>query len=110
MFSATVSSGKRLVIWKVRPTPRRARSCGGARVASQPWISTFPPLGRIAPLMALNSVVFPAPFGPITARRSPSPSASETPSTARSAPKRTLTSVSASAAGTLQRTPWKARE
>jgi hypothetical protein len=44
-------------------------------------------------VIALNSVVLPAPFGPMTARRSPGRSAKLTPSTARSAPKRTVTFV-----------------
>src|SRR5438128_356648 len=39
------------------------------------------------PEMRLNSVVFPAPFGPMRARRSPGRTASDTPPTACSPPK-----------------------
>jgi hypothetical protein len=42
-----------------------------------------------SPAIALKSVVLPAPFGPMIARRSPSRTPSEMPSTARSAPKLT---------------------
>jgi hypothetical protein len=42
-----------------------------------------------SPAIALKSVVLPAPLGPMIARRSPSRTPSEMPSTARSAPKLT---------------------
>src|SRR5712691_10416994 len=46
-----------------------------------------PALTGSEPEMRLNSVVFPAPFGPMRARRSPGRTASDTPPTACSPPK-----------------------
>src|SRR5215467_10316346 len=53
------------------------------------------------PEIRLNSVVFPAPFGPMRARRSPGWTASATPSTARRPPKCLLTRSSSRASATL---------
>ena len=71
MFSSTVSDAKSLVIWNVRAMPREARWCGASVVMSDPRKLIEPSVGRTSPLIRLNSVVLPAPFGPITARRSP---------------------------------------
>src|ERR1700761_7862265 len=53
-----------------------------------------PAVGGTAPAMALNSVVLPAPFGPMMARRWPRGTVRLTPSTARSASNATTTSDS----------------
>ncbi len=50
-----------------------------------------PAVGGKSPVMALNSVVLPAPFDPRMAYFCPAVTASETPSTARSAPKARVT-------------------
>src|SRR6185436_17950892 len=73
--SATLSSTGRLrnsvVTWKVRPRPRRTRTDCGARVTSSPPSRIWPLLGASAPISMLTKVVLPAPFGPISACRSP---------------------------------------
>ena len=51
--------------WKVRARPRRARRCVLVRVTSAPPRDTEPRSGRCRPVMTLNSVVLPAPLGPI---------------------------------------------
>src|SRR5712691_7224151 len=86
-LSSTVRSAKRLVIWKVRARPWAARRCVGAPVTSRPKSVMAPALTGSDPEMRLNSVVFPAPFGPMRARRSPGRTASDTPPTACSPPK-----------------------
>ncbi len=70
-FSNTDRRWKIEVIWKLRDRPIRLIRCGGS------W-STRAPLSRISPddsgkrpLTRLNSVVLPAPFGPMMAWRSP---------------------------------------
>src|SRR5579864_6876794 len=57
------------------------------RVMSAPRNRTRPAVGAMNPVTRLNSVVLPAPFGPISPTISPSRTANETPSTARSPPK-----------------------
>src|SRR3989304_2790057 len=52
-----------------------------------------PSEGRTSPLIKLNSVVLPAPFGPIRATISPSPTPKLTPLRTRRPPKRLPTSV-----------------
>src|SRR5581483_451744 len=52
--------------WNVRPRPRRARTAGLRWVMSMSPRCTVPALHATSPLHALNVVVFPAPFGPIT--------------------------------------------
>src|SRR6266446_281548 len=86
-LSSTVRSAKRLVIWKVRARPWAARRYVGALVTSRPKRVMAPALTGSEPEMRLNSVVFPAPFGPMRARRSPGRTASDTPPTACSPPK-----------------------
>src|ERR1700751_1862314 len=62
-----------------------------------------PALTGSAPEMRLNSVVFPAPFGRMRARRSPGRTASETPPTAWSPPKNLETPSSSRAKSALRR-------
>src|SRR5690606_31315972 len=70
-FSRTVSDGNRLVIWKLRTRPSRARRNTGAPVMSVPLRTMRPALGLRSPVSRLNRVVLPAPFGPRTAMISP---------------------------------------
>ena len=73
------------------------RSCGGSAVMSSPkkWIR--PAVGGKSPVMALKSVVLPAPLEPRIAAFSPAATESDTSSTARSPPKTRLTPASTSA-------------
>ena len=66
--------------------PIRERACGGFAVMSEPANSTRPAVGATSPVIKLNIVVLPAPFGPITPSASPSATVSLTVSTALSAP------------------------
>src|SRR5262245_36312933 len=64
----------------------RIRSCGGIAVTSSPKKRMRPAVGGKSPVIVLNSVVLPAPFAPISARRSPAAIENDTSSIARSAP------------------------
>src|SRR5690606_7836620 len=92
-FAPTDRSAKTLEVWKVRPRPRRALRCGGSRVMSVPSSSTVPRVGRVSPDTRLNSEVFPAPLGPMTARNSPSETVMDTPSTMTAPPTDQLRSL-----------------
>jgi hypothetical protein len=46
--------------------PFPAPAVGRQRVMSRPRSSTLPAVGKSKPLITLTSVVFPAPFGPIS--------------------------------------------
>ena len=54
--------------WKVRPTPARRAACGLRPTMSRPSSRISPVSGRRKPLSRLNSVVLPAPFGPMMPR------------------------------------------
>src|SRR6185312_8268243 len=82
-FSNTVSFGKMLVRWNERPMPMPQMRCGGTPVMSRLSSSTRPALGGKCPVMRLNSVDLPAPFGPMTAAICPSATARLTSATAR---------------------------
>src|SRR5450756_265934 len=71
-FSNTLMSENGLGIWYVRPMPWRQRSCRGTWVTSRPLNTTRPSSGRWTPVMRLNRVVLPAPFGPMMPSASPS--------------------------------------
>ena len=101
-FSNTVRSVNTLEIWKVRPMPSAVRRFSARVEMSRPNSSTRPDVACIVPAMQLNSVVLPAPFGPISARRSPLATASEASSTARRPPN-TFESRSTRIAGSLMR-------
>ena len=62
---ARSSRGNNCRFWKVRERPSAARWCGRRRVMSCPSSRTRPRFGSVMPEMALNSVVLPAPFGPM---------------------------------------------
>ncbi len=71
-FSCTVRWGNVRTTWNVRPTPRRQSALGlrpgdGLRRGSGPR----PASGTRKPLSTLNSVVLPAPLGPMMPRISP---------------------------------------
>ena len=68
--SRTVSSGKSVAAWNVRPSPRRARSAGWAPLTSSPSSSTRPVAGTNPP-MAFMRVVLPAPLVPMSPTISP---------------------------------------
>ena len=63
--------------------PSAVRRWLGQDVTSLPNSSTCPDVAGKIPLMRLNSVVLPAPFGPMIALRSPGMIVSDTPRTAR---------------------------
>src|SRR5688572_17827793 len=67
------------------------RSKGGCRVTSSPKNKTRPAVAGKSPVITLNNVVLPAPFAPMTARRSPAATENETFSIARRAPKARVT-------------------
>jgi len=54
-----------------------SRRYGASGVTSMPASLIWPELGRMSPLIWLNKVVLPAPFGPMIRRRSPGRIASE---------------------------------
>src|SRR5271166_5686474 len=91
-FSSAVSSGNRPPFWNVRRAPRAEISCGVSPAISSPRNRMLPPSATTLPDTALNSVVLPAPFGPINAQISPACRSNETPPTATRPPKRTVTS------------------
>src|SRR5260370_6369470 len=68
--------------------PMRQRLSGATSVMSVPANSTRPESGATVPLAMPNSVLLPAPFGPMMPRASPSPSARWMPSATTTAPKR----------------------
>src|SRR5215218_6059901 len=65
MFCSTVRRESALVSWKVRTTPSRATWCGPSLASDCPSKDQVPVLGWSKPVSRLNSVVLPAPFGPI---------------------------------------------
>src|ERR1700676_5092689 len=74
------------------------RSYGGKLVTSSPKKRIVPEVGGKSPVMQLNSVVFPAPLEPSTARRSPGRTVSVTSISAASAPNIRVTPRNSSAA------------
>src|SRR5580692_768738 len=74
------------------------RSKGGKWVTSSPKNRIVPEVGGKSPVMQLNSVVFPAPLEPSTARRSPGRTVSVTSVSAASAPNNRVTPRNSSAA------------
>src|SRR5215471_11666437 len=97
-FWYTVRRGKMLVRWNERPMPSRQRSWGAMPVTSCPRKRTRPASGRRWPVMRLNSVVLPAPFGPMIALMEPAGTVKLTPPTAMKPSKLFLTSRTSSMA------------
>src|SRR5271157_841333 len=85
-FSKTVSLEKILTTWNERVMPFLHVRCAGSPVMSSPLKMTWPPSGESMPVMRLKSVVFPAPFGPMTATISPSATSRLAPFTALKPP------------------------
>src|SRR5215467_1782072 len=86
-LSSTVSLGNRLVIWNVRAIPSAVRRWLGHLVTSRLNSTTCPEVAGKIPVIKLNRVVLPAPFGPMMALRSPGMILSVTSRTARKPPK-----------------------
>ena len=68
--------------------PMRQRRSGGMRVTSWPSNMTRPASGATVPVTMPNSVVLPAPFGPMMPSASPRNSVRSMPSATTTAPKR----------------------
>jgi len=66
MFCSTVSRDSALVSWNVRTTPSRATWCGDSLPSDFPLNAHVPVSGWSNPVSRLNSVVLPAPLGPIS--------------------------------------------
>src|SRR5581483_3533321 len=79
--------------------PSRTICSTGQRVMSRPSRLTRPVVGVLRPLIVRNSVVLPAPLAPSTAVTVPGCTSSETPSTARTAPKSAVRFSTASMSG-----------
>ena len=69
MFSNTVMRGKIDVIWKLRDSPLRLIRCGATPLSDSPFNEMSPDVIGKRPLIRLNKVVLPAPFGPMIACR-----------------------------------------
>src|SRR6478609_9254534 len=69
-----------------RAMPRPARSVALRRVMSSPSRRTRPAWTGMNPMSAWIVEVFPAPFGPSSAKISPSPTSNDSPATAETAP------------------------
>ena len=91
MFSSTERFWNSCTSWKVRTRPAAAICSGGRAVMSSPANTMRPAFGVWNPEIRLNSVVLPAPFGPITAVTPPSATSRSTASTATRPPNRRVT-------------------
>src|SRR5512139_3448561 len=85
-FSKTESLGKMLTTWKEREIPIRQTTWGGSPEISLPLYRIRPESGARCPVIRGNSVVFPAPLGPMTATISPRATSRFAPFTARNPP------------------------
>src|SRR5437588_2571725 len=90
-FSRADIPRNRRMFWKGRAMPRAVMRSGRSPPVGSPRNRTRPAVARRKPVMTLNSVVFPAPLGPISPTISPSATANDTSSTARSPPNATET-------------------
>src|SRR5690606_17721883 len=98
-LSSTVKSLNSRMVWKVRATPR-ATICEGNRPTSDRPRKRMSPLsGWYTPVIRLNTVVLPAPLGPMSPTRPPSGTCKFTLRTACSPPKRRLRSLISSSTG-----------
>ena len=90
-FSTAVSPANRPTPCSVRAMPEPGELVRAHPVAARsPSKRTLPASARTKPQMTLNSVVFPAPLGPMTPTTSPGATVSETSSSAVRPPKRTV--------------------
>ena len=90
-LSKTLIRPKSSSFWNVRPMPRRARAAAGMPMMSRPSSVIRPRVGVRNPPIALKSVVFPAPLGPISPMKPPSGTSTVASSTAVRPPKRIVT-------------------
>ncbi len=67
MFSMTVRRASALVNWNVRTMPSLATLCADESDIRWPLKCEIPSSGVSNPVSRLKNVVFPAPFGPISA-------------------------------------------
>ncbi|KAG1532364.1 hypothetical protein G6F50_016244 [Rhizopus delemar] len=65
-FSMADRLANRRIFWKVRARPAKATSCGFLPDMDSPLKVQLPSSGMYRPVSTLNSVVLPAPFGPIS--------------------------------------------
>src|SRR5690242_9446005 len=79
------------MVWcEIRPTRARATDPAGSGI---PEMRALPDVGLSRPANTRSSVVFPAPFGPNSARHSPAPSEKVTPATANRDPNARVSST-----------------
>ena len=90
-FSATVIVEKSSTFWNVRAMPRCTTRYVGVRKSDCPSKTRSPDCGLYNRVITLNSVVLPAPFGPIRPTISPGAASTETSSSATIPPKRRVT-------------------
>ena len=92
ILSSTVCFSNTVGFWNFLPMPRLAISVSSCLVRSySPSKKTSPESGRVLPVMMSSIVVLPAPLGPMMARISPLPSASDRLFSARNPSKDTET-------------------
>ena len=106
-FSNTVMCGKSSMFWKVRAIPNSATRSGRWPMMDRPFHRMSPSWGRYTWLMELKIDVLPAPLGPMIEKTSPFVTWNETFDSARTPPKRWLSSPASCAAwtGTNPRNP-----
>ena len=83
---------------EINPTRDRASAPPGSLT---PDILAVPEVGLSKPARTRSNVVFPAPFGPKTARQSPGASEKVTPATARREPKERVSSATSTMGASL---------
>ncbi len=76
------------MFWNVRVIPRLVIACGGNPLIRSPSNTTSPAVGGKTAVTTLKSVVFPAPFGPMTPTISPGPDVEGNPGEGRKPPER----------------------
>src|SRR3954463_11686569 len=104
MFCSTVRRESALVSWNVRTTPSRATWCGLSLPSGRPSKDQVPVFGWSKPVSRLNSVVLPAPLGPIRPVMPPRCTSRWSTETAVSPPKDRVT-LSTTIAGSGLATP-----
>ena len=107
MFSSTVMRDSALVSWNVRTMPRRATLYAETPPSERPSNVQVPSLGLSKPVSRLKNVVFPAPFGPMSAVIAPRWTSRCSTWTATRPPKRRVT-PSATRIGSGFGTPGRA--
>ena len=91
-FSSTLSAGKSARFWNVRAMPMRAIREAGIDSRFLPSNTIAPLVGRYRRLTQLNSVVLPAPLGPISAQIWPASIVNDRSASATMPPNSTRTS------------------